>query len=668
MRAILVASTLIAGLCVAGPSVAVRKPARSLDVSAPRELIVRFSPSLDAGERASVAHKHKTRVTRTLRFAGLTIVRVSPGTTAAAAAAALEREPGVLDATPNFRRRIAARTPNDPRFGDLWGLGKIAAPDAWDDTTGSSSVTVAVVDTGVASLHQDLALNLVPGWDFVENDGVPQDGNGHGTHVAGTIGAHGDNAQGVVGVNWQVGVMPLRAGDDDGLFFDDDIIAAFDFACDRGVKVINGSFGGGPFSQPLLDAISACPQALFVFAAGNDGADIDAVPTYPCAFGAANILCIAASAPDDGLPSWSNYGASSVDLAAPGVGVLSTSALHAPFADSFDGPLSGWATGGTSTWSQTTTPHVSGPYSITDSPGGNYGNNASAWIRRTVPVNLSSYARCGLEYFLRIEAEWPNDGVMVQASTDTTWTPVEDDVSGWTGSTAGEFLWARDPLDLYEGEPTVYVGFEFISDGSGTMDGAYVDDLAIRCFDGPGAPNDYETFDGTSMAAPHVAGTAALVLSNHPTATVAEVREAIVAGVDTVPALAGKVATGGRLNADRAVGSGSGSPPPPPPPQPPPGPPPPPPPPPAPPPPPPAPQPQPRPRAQIRCVVPNVKGKTVARARAMLKARRCSLGRIRRAYSGRVGQGKIMRQSRRPGARLPSGTRVNVLVSRGRRR
>jgi thermitase len=670
-RILWLAAPALIGLTIAGPASALHRASRPVEPSPPRELIVRFAPNLDERERASVARDHGTTVARLLGRGRLAIVPVPAGTTAAVAAEALEREPGVLDATPNFRRRIAARTPNDPRFGELWGLSRISAPQAWDQTTGSPSVKVAVVDTGAAQLHPELAPNLISGWDFVDEDPTPQDGNGHGTHVAGTIGARGDNSLGVVGVNWQVSVLPLRAGDDDGFFWDDDIIEAFEYACAQGARIVNGSFGGGPFSQPLLDAITGCPQTLFVFAAGNEGNDNDASPTYPCAFDAANILCVAATASDESLPFWSNYGASTVDLAAPGVGILSTSALFAPLVDTFEGPpLAGWATGGTSTWGRTAAAKVSGLYSITDSPAGNYQNNASSWIRRVAPVDLRAYSACGLEYFMRIDAEFPFDGVVVQASTDPIWTP-EDDVGGWSNSTGGEFVWARDPLDLYEGASTLYIGFEFISDELETRDGAYVDDLAIRCFRGPGVPSDYEIFDGTSMATPHVAGAAALVLAKRPNATVAEVRQALLGSVDALPSLAGRVATGGRLNVGRALGAEAAPPPvspPPPTTPPPPLPPPPAAPPPPPPQPPPAAPPPPRAPAVVRCVVPNVKGKSVRAARTMLTRRHCRLGRVTRAYSGRIRTGRIISQSRRSGARLPRGTKVKVVISRGKRR
>jgi thermitase len=686
-RLILLGSAALAALIAVGSTAAVRKPSPQAPPPALRQLIVRFAPGVDARERAALAREHSTGVARDLRVADLAVVPVPDGRSPEAAAEALEREPGILYAEPNYVRKPAAQTPNDPRWGELWGLRKVAAPDAWDATTGSDTVTVAVVDTGIADNHPDLADNIwlnaaeqlngldddgngyrddVRGWDFVSEDRNPSDESGHGTHVAGTIGARGNNATGVTGVNWRVKLMALRAGSDFGLA-DSDIIAAFRYACAKGAKVVNGSFGGPGSSRALRDAISACPSSLFVFAAGNDGSDNDQDPTYPCAYTDLNILCVAATGPDDVLPGWSSYGRTSVDLAAPGVSILSTSLVQTVYSESFDGPeLVGWETGGTGSWGRTTEAAVSPPYSMTESPGGPHADDARTWLRRTAPLDLRGYSDCSLEYRIRSDFDW-FDGVWVLTSMDTVWT--DDDIwSRWSGGTGGLFDWDHAPLELAR---TVYFAFELRTDGTDPPgDGAHIDDVTVRCYGGAGPPVEYESWDGTSMATPHVAGTAALVLARRPNASVAEVRQAILDGVDAVPALAGKVATGGRLNADRAIG---GSPPPPPPL--PPLPPAPAPPAPAPPPPPAPPTPAPPPPAPpvltstvVRCVVPNVRGKTAAQARRLLASRRCALGRIGRAYSVRMRRGRIIAQSRRPGLRLPRGTRVNVVVSRGKRR
>jgi subtilisin family serine protease len=572
-RFFLLAAAALAALVAVGSSAAVRDPSRRAAPPQVRELIVRFAVGVGAQERAAVARKHGTAVERDLRVANLAVVRVPAAQTAGEAAAALEREPHVLYAEPNYIRKLAA-TPNDARWGELWGLRTIAAPAAWDTTTGSDAVAVAVVDTGVAHTHPDLADNIwrnaaevaanrvdddgngyvddVRGWDFVAVDADPSDESGHGTHVAGTIGAHGNNGVGVTGVNWRVKLMALRAGSDAGLA-DSDIIAAFRYACAKGAKIINGSFGGPGGSAALRDAITACPAALFVFAAGNDGHDNDAAPSYPCAYPAANIVCVAATGRDDALASWSSYGASSVDLAAPGVSILSTSLVHTVYRESFDGPTAlppGWETGGTGVWSRTSEASVSAPYSMTESPGGLHADNAKTWLRRTAPLDLSGYSDCSLEYRIRSDFDW-YDGVWIMTSTDTIWT--DDDIwARWSGGTGGAFDWDRAPLDLTR---TVYFGFELRTDGVDPPgDGAHIDDVAVSCYGGNAVPTEYESWDGTSMATPHVAGAAGLVLAHNPAFSVAQLRQAILGGVDSVPALAAKVASGGRLNVAKALG------------------------------------------------------------------------------------------------------------------
>lgn len=200
------------------------------------------------------------------------------------------------------------QVPDDPLLADLWGLDAIDAPEAWDLNTGSRSVVVAVIDTGVAYGHPDLAPNLwtnddppgngdedgngkvddTHGWDFVQDDATPLDYNGHGTRTAGTIGARGNNGLGVAGVSWDVSLMPLRAGDAAGSFSPAAVAAAIAYACAEGADVVNGSFTMAS-SDPAIEAAvtsAACAQTLFVFAAGNGSADLELSgaghDAYPC--------------------------------------------------------------------------------------------------------------------------------------------------------------------------------------------------------------------------------------------------------------------------------------------------------------------------------------------------------------------------------------------------
>jgi hypothetical protein len=607
--------TLAFALAAAGPSGA----GSAAEPGNAGGLIVRFEPGVSAAERRHVLAEHGLASERRLARSGLELVRASPS-----AAAALENEPQIRYVEKDRVYQLAV-TPNDPEFGQMWGLhaapddDDIDAPEAWDLTTGASSVVVAVIDTGIADTHPDLSQNVwtngaeltngldddgnglvddVRGWDFFDDDNDPDDVDEHGTHVAGTIGARGNNGVGVVGVNWQVKLMALRAGDQLGLPLSA-IVDSIDYACSKGARVINGSFGGPGHSQAMLDAINACPGTLFVFAAGNGGSDQigdnnDSFPIYPCNYTSANIVCVAATTRGDVLAGFSNYGATSVDLAAPGVAILSTK------------------------------------------PGG-----------------------------------------------------------------------------------------------------------------------FYQFADGTSMASPHVAGVAALRLALSPAATVGQLRNALLSSVDARPALSGKVASGGRLNAFGAMNAPLVEPPPPPPPKPPP--------------PPPAPvdtvppsdpavislshtrgvpssnpsitlswagasdfgsgidgysyqwdsnatgmpdlvkdaeetlellttslprgatyyfhlrtrdnagnwsagthvgpfvlTPAPPPPPVVRCVVPRVTGKTLAAARTALARSRCALGRVRKRRS-RVRKGRVVAQSVRPGTRRPRGSRVGLTLSRGRR-
>lgn len=195
-----------------------------------------------------------------------------------------------------------------------------------------SAVISAVLDSGVDTRHPDLAANLLQGKNFVgdtESDD-PTDDNLHGTHVAGIIAAAGSEARGVVGVCRKARILPVKVGDADGYLTDADILEGIKFAVGKGARVINGSFGGERGNALVKAAIQAARNTLFVFAAGNGdrftgiGFDIDKRPTFPAAYGLANIITVAASDSQDKLGRFSNFGVKNVQLAAPGVNIVST--------------------------------------------------------------------------------------------------------------------------------------------------------------------------------------------------------------------------------------------------------------------------------------------------------------------------------------------------------
>lgn len=226
----------------------------------------------------------------------------------------------------------------------------IDALEAWQTTTGNAGFTIAIIDTGMDLTHPDLQPNLwtedsakeadyrVHGYDFITHTpmvGINNyDPNGHGTHTAGTIGAAANNiypissgvSYGVVGVNWSCKLMPLRFLNTDGSGYTSDAIEALNYAVSKGVKVSNNSWGGGSYSTPLFNAISNAKEHghLFVAAAGNEKSNNDTRASYPACYNLDNIIAVAATDNDDRLASFSNYGAKTVELGAPGVNIISS--------------------------------------------------------------------------------------------------------------------------------------------------------------------------------------------------------------------------------------------------------------------------------------------------------------------------------------------------------
>jgi subtilisin family serine protease len=569
--------------------------------SVPGEVIVRFKDGVSAAAGVTTLSRSGARPLRELPVRGMRLVRVAPGTTVAGTVADLESDPRVDWAQPNYLLHTAA-IPNDPRFGELWGLhntgqavsgtpgvadADIDAPEAWDITRGDPSVVVAVIDSGVNLDHPDIAPNLwtnpgeIPGngldddgngfvddlhgWDFYAGDADPRDSShavtsSHGTHVAGTIAARGGDSHGVVGVAPGVRVMALRAGS--SLLSTSAIVSSIRYAAAEGAKVVNMSLGVTELNPALREAMAAAPGVLFVAAAGNAGSDNDLKPFSPCAEPVPNVICVAATGPADTLAPFSNRGATTVDLAAPGVSILSAGTkaetVAGPFGFEGPNPTDGWVLGGTAPgWGVTNLAGATGTSSLTDSPGAGipYQPLADTHAQLPGPLNFSGRTGCHLTSRLRFDTEVPNDYVGLESTTGaaTSWPAG----TYYYGSTSGTFFNATFDLSHRDGEPSVHARFRLIANSSVQMDGMYVDDVAVRCASRPaaytGAPDEYAALQGTSVAAPHVAGVAALVFSAHPSHTPVQVRERILLGVDPAPGQSGVTVTGGRLNAAAAL-------------------------------------------------------------------------------------------------------------------
>ncbi|MEW5718963.1 MAG: S8 family serine peptidase [Chloroflexota bacterium] len=339
-----------------------RAPGASAQGSAPTyvsgQLIVRYKNTITTLDRDAVEARRGDQKIREFKNIPARVVKIGANRTVEQAVQEYKRDATVEYAEPNYIVR-ATDGPNDPQYAMLWGMknsgqivegiaGKagadIKAEQAWAITTGSASIVVGVVDSGVDYSHPDLTANIwsnpgniggcsagTHGYDTIADVCDPTDDNGHGTHVSGTIGAVGNNALGVVGVNWKTQIMGLKFLDSSGSGSVADAIDAIDFAITAkaagvNVRVLNNSWGGSGFSQALLDEINKAGASgiLFVVSAGNNSANVDSSPTYPCGYSATNLICVAATDSNDNLASFSNYGRTSVDLSAPGKNILST--------------------------------------------------------------------------------------------------------------------------------------------------------------------------------------------------------------------------------------------------------------------------------------------------------------------------------------------------------
>lgn len=401
----------------------------------PNQVLVKFkkgtSPELRANVNSRVGANVEEHIhTRSMRDAGdndgLFLMRVPMAV--AEAVGRLKNMPEIEYAEPNYIYKHSA-TSNDPYYtnGSLWGMyGATGSPsnsygsaaaDAWaNGNTGSNDVYVAVIDEGIMHTHEDLAANMWInpndpvdgidndgngykddkwGWDFSGNNNSTYDNTGddHGTHVGGTIGAVGGNNKGVAGVNWKVKIITCKfLGSNGGTTAN--AIKAVDYVTDlkvrAGINIVatNNSWGGGGYSQGLKDAIdrAAVREILFVAAAGNNGSNNDVTPSYPASYSSSNIIAVAAIGSNGSIASFSQYGASSVDIGAPGVGIYSTlpsSNKKRPF------------TYGSYSGTSMATPHVTGAVALYVARNGNTtAANIKAAIMGSVSSNSSMSGKC----------------------------------------------------------------------------------------------------------------------------------------------------------------------------------------------------------------------------------------------------------------------------------
>lgn len=535
----------------------------------------------------------------------------------------LKTDANVEYVQPNFRYYPLAANlgTNDTYANNLWGLNNVGqtvngipgsndkdvnAPEAWALGEGSNDdVVVAVIDTGVAYNHPDLAANMWDGtnckdwngnamggcnhgYDFDKDDKTPlPEGSSHGTHVAGTVAAVKNNSKGVAGVSaMKTKIMALKSLEGGTTA---DIIRAINFAKHNGAKVINASFGdyydsSSGYTHYFLDnalyqAIKDFP-GIFVAAAGNDARNHDsgnaADMMYPAGFradstagsGLTNVIAVAATDQNDNLASFSDYGAQSVDVGAPGVNVLSTYASVLVDFEDFEGvTLPNVPTGFTATGSWITK-QLDDYYwfkALVTNDTAPYGDNLSQTVLSPA-FDLSGAASASVSLWTSCDTQYDTvnwqDYMALDYGTGGSWTEAGkwdeagmDDYNGdpvdSAGSSASASLSFTIPKQFFA--PNFTYRLRFVSNAAdNNYGGCIVDDIKVKKV-GDGSDDVYEYSDGTSMAAPHVVGLAALALHYNSGATIQEIRNAVVNSGDSIASLSGKTVTGKRINAYKTL-------------------------------------------------------------------------------------------------------------------
>lgn len=540
------------------------------------ELLVKFKQDVTGRQIADLHRSLGSTVLGSIINLRLERIKLREGLSEEAAME-LYRAVDIVEHVEKHALRYPNMTPNDPDFSRQWGLTKIKAREAWDITRGNPEVIVAVIDTGVDYRHPDLKDNIwtnttelngmpgedddgdgyiddVRGWDFVGNDtnnpqadADPMDVYGHGTHLAGIIAAGGNNGLGIAGINWQVKIMALKVQADYEPYFEDfAIIQAIQYAIAKGAKIINCSFGGGARSDNEENAFIALKNAgiLAVCAAGNDGwnTDLAGQENYPSGYNLENIISVAASDENDNLATFSNYGLTSVDVMAPGVNIYSTvpegSDTDARIRIAGAGPVEYAAigmlfAGRTDANGITGTAYDCGMGYPDQFPAGVSGYIAI--IERGHSPSLPPFT---FSDKVRNAQNAGAAGVIIYNNNNT----VDDlDLHGGTLGSAGNPLWV----------PVVSITK---ANGEALKARIALGNPLVTLINKP-VVSPYNTKSGTSMAGPHVAGLAALMLARCPAQSYGEIKSAILNTADKIPAAMGKMVSEGRINAFAALTS-----------------------------------------------------------------------------------------------------------------
>ncbi|OHD69140.1 MAG: hypothetical protein A2W19_06000 [Spirochaetes bacterium RBG_16_49_21] len=552
------------------------------------EVLVQYKKNITyATRRASIQARGGTFLKEFGR-PGLVHVRLSKGESIADALNKYENDPSVEYAQPNYIYH-ATLASTDPSYNQEWGLhntgqtitnatyyppsgpthnpgtaGKdMNMENTWGVKHDCSTVIVAVVDSGVNYNHQDLAANMwngVPasypnhGYDYVDNDNDPMDLAGHGTHVAATIGAKGDNGLGTAGVCWEASIMAVRILNAAGMGTTAWAVSGINFAVTNGAKVINMSFGGSIDDPALSGAIDTARTngVVVVTAAGNGdasgiGQNLNNTgngynDVYPCEFTQDNLLCVAALDQAYSRATFSNYGSTSVDVGAPGTNILSAYAGTDTVID--ENFSTNWIMNGG--WVRLIDYDFGyGPTDMLVIPPGwpsqAYGNNLDAKAYKEFNLSGNDEAHLMFLGFVDVEPSWDYINVNYNTSGGDPFSGGTQ-LLNYSGSSAVPIGAIYDITSCTTSSCSV--GFQLTTDGTNihTYYGVGIFYFNITAM----ALNNisYKVADGTSMAAPHVSGLAAILKAYNPDYTYADIIQSIKQGGDTESSLTTTTSTG----------------------------------------------------------------------------------------------------------------------------
>jgi subtilisin family serine protease len=571
------------------------KPEPKLESYVPGEIIVKYKEGKE--NQVAAAIKEKNLVLKQQFSKGkIQTLEIKDGKSVLEKIEEIKGHSDIEYVQPNYIYYPTSISTNDTYRNRLWGLynygqsvngqsgttdADIDAPEAWSNYEESthSDVIVAVIDSGVAYNHPDISSNMWDGssgckdengdtivggcpnhgWDFYENDNDPAGSSDHGTHIAGIIAAIPNNSSGVIGLSRynNLKIMALKTS-----LTSSENIKAIQFAEENGADVINASWaccgsdeGGGPIcgdddydDQVMIDAIESF-SGLFVAAAGNGGCDSDvdgdnhegAVSQYPCDHTSNNIICVAASNQSDELTSWSDYGATSVDIAAPGENIYSHK-LYRVLDEDFEdvtppsvGP--NFSESGDNTWGTYDFGTTIVAYGDLNYP---FGNNIDSYI------TSSTYDLGGLsEGFINFDYSCSTEG----SAYDYIYLSIWDGANWVNGSPKGGSAWGSASYDISDYANSGFrLTLAWHTDSSGSYwDGCWVDNIEL--IDSTSTNESYKYLDGTSMATPYVAGAAGLMYSySSITPSASQIKNILLTTGDSLSSLSGKVSSGRRLN------------------------------------------------------------------------------------------------------------------------